>query len=68
MSNVFEEIAIRTTKAQTKEVFVDVNDLIIKLMLIEQDASSPAVKDFIKNLIKDLTEIRKKGHKQDMQD
>lgn len=56
------EVKIRTTEAQTREVFVDVNDLIIELMMDEQNASSQEVKAAIRAIIKKLTGLRKQGH------
>ena len=56
------EVKVRTTEAQTREVFVDVNDLIIELMMDEQNATSQDAKAAIRTVIKKLTELRKQGH------
>ena len=55
-------VSVRTTEAQTREVFIDVNDLIIELMKDEQNAQGEAAKREIKRLINKLLEIRKIGH------
>lgn len=62
------DIKVRTTEAATREVFVDVNDLIIELMMDEQNANSQVEKDAIRRVINKLTELRKVGHERAQRD
>lgn len=56
------EMKVRTTEATTREVFVDINDLIIDLMLEVEKATSQDAKSAIKQLINKLTKLRNEGH------
>ena len=58
------EVKVRTVEAQAKEVFMDVNDLIIDLMLEEQNCSTQEGKATIRKIIKKLTELRKAARKE----
>lgn len=61
------EVKVRTTEAQTRDIFVDVNDLIIELMMDEQNATSQEAKQAIRKVIAKLTELRKQGHERSSQ-
>lgn len=52
------EIKIRTAESATSDVYVNVNDLIIELMLEVDKASTQAEKMFIKGLINKLVKKR----------
>lgn len=62
------QIKARTTEAQTREVFVDVNDLIIDLMLEKENVSNQAAREAMQKMIDKLIEIRKLGHQRSNQD
>jgi hypothetical protein len=54
---------IRTLEVNSSEVFVDVNDLLIELMLEADRCTSEPERKAYQALIHKLTEIRNKGHK-----
>jgi hypothetical protein len=54
---------IRSIESNTTEVYVDVNDLIIELLLEVDKAQSEHEKKAYRSLISRLTEIRDKSHK-----
>jgi len=54
---------IRTIETQTTEVYVDINDLIIALLLEIDRRQSDLEKDVLRQLVTRLTEMRDKGHK-----
>lgn len=49
---------IRTSEAPTQDVFVDVNDLIIDLMMAADKADNASEREAYKKVIKKLTDIR----------
>ena len=54
---------VRTVETQTAEVYVDVNDLIIELLLEVDRCQTDPEKDVYRSLVARLTEMRDKGHK-----
>lgn len=46
-----QEVKVRTAESTTSDVYINVNDLIIELMLESEKANSQAEKDYIRNLI-----------------
>ena len=59
---------IRTLETQTSEVYVDVNDLIIELLLEVDRCESEPEKEAYRSLVTRLTEMRDKGHKRSKRD
>ena len=59
----FHEIKVRTAESTTSDVYVNVNDLIIELMLEAEKADTQAEKQCIKNLIAKLVRRRNESHK-----
>lgn len=53
---------IRTAEASTQDVFVDINDLIIDLMMEAEKTDSDAERKAYRKVIQKLTELRNKGH------
>lgn len=62
-SEGFQEVKIRTAESATSDVYINVNDLIIELMLEAEKASTQAEKQYIKELIARLVRKRNEGHK-----
>lgn len=54
---------IRTVEISSTEVYVDVNDLIIELLVELDNSSSEQEKKILRSLVNRLTDIRNKGHK-----
>jgi len=54
---------VRTLETQTSEVYVDVNDLIIELLLEVDRCQTDPEKEAYRSLVSRLTEMRDKGHK-----
>lgn len=54
---------IRTVEISSTEVYVDVNDLIIELLVELDNSSSEQEKKILRALVNRLTEIRNKGHR-----
>lgn len=54
---------IRTVEVSSTEVYVDVNDLIIELLVELDNSSSESEKKILRALVQKLTDIRNKGHK-----
>lgn len=53
---------IRTAESPTTDVFVDVNDLIIDLMMKAESATNDYERKAYKNVIQKLTDLRNKAH------
>lgn len=56
------EMKIRTAEASTQDVFVDVNDLIIDLMMAAENAPNDSERKAYKKVIQKLTELRNNAH------
>lgn len=54
---------IRTIEAQSTEVYVDVNDLLIELLLEADRCTSEPERKAIHSLVQRLTDLRNKAHK-----
>ncbi len=54
---------IRTIEVSTKEVYVDVNDLIIKLMTMREKELTDAERKPYQKILKLLEDMRVEGHK-----
>ena len=54
---------MRTSESKIKEVFVNLNDLLIDLHKQEQACSTPGGKAEIQKLIHKITALRTQGHK-----
>jgi hypothetical protein len=59
------DMKVRTAESQTSDVFININDLIIELMLQAEGASSQEKKDALKSIIRKLTSIRNSSHQKD---
>ena len=59
------DMKVRTAESQTSDVFININDLIIELMLQAESASSQEKKDALKSIIRRLTDIRNTSHTKD---
>jgi hypothetical protein len=57
------QLPIRTLEATTKEVYVDVNDLLIRLMMMREKESSESERKPYDKIIKLLENMRLEGHK-----
>ena len=62
MSDNILEVKIRAVEAPTQDVFVDVNDLIIDLMMAAEEASNDNERRAYKKVIQKLTDVRNKAH------
>ena len=56
-------LPIRTLEASTKEVYVDVNDLIMRLMVMREKELSEAERKPYDKILKLLEQMRVEGHK-----
>lgn len=54
---------IRSKEIDDKEIFINVNDLIIEIMLEVDKAASDTEKKVYRNIVTRLTEIRDRSHK-----
>ena len=57
--------SVRTVESNTTDVYVDVNDLIIDLMLEAERSSSEIERTTLKRVINKLTKMRNRSHKRD---
>ena len=53
---------IRTAEASTQDVYVDVNDLIIDLMMEAEKADNASEREAYKKIIQKLTDLRNNRH------
>jgi len=53
-------VKIRTVEATTQDVFVDVNDLIVDLMLVAENTTNEHERAAYKKVIQKLTALRNK--------
>ena len=53
---------IRTVEANTQEVYLDINDLVIWLLLEAEKSSNETERKVYKKVALKITEMRKKGH------
>ena len=65
MINDRVDMKVRTAESTTSDVFINVNDLIIELMMQIEKANSQEKKDLLKGVIRRLTEIRNTSHNKD---
>lgn len=56
------EVKIRAVEAATQDVFVDVNDLIIDLMMAAEESNNEVERRAYKKIIQKLTDVRNKAH------
>lgn len=54
---------VRSLEIQTQEVYIDVNDLIIELLLEIERCQTDSEKDAYRALVARLTDVRDKSHK-----
>jgi len=54
---------VRSIETQTSEIYVDVNDLIIELLLEVDRCQTDTEKEAYRSLVARLTDIRDKAHK-----
>jgi len=56
------DVKLRVVESTTQEVFVDVNDLIIDLMLAAEASTNETERRTYKKVIQKLTDVRGKAH------
>ena len=56
-------VKVRTAESSTSDVYININDLIIELMLEAEKAPTQAEKQYIKELVNRLVKKRNDSHK-----
>ena len=59
---VMPDTPLRTVEATTQEVYLDINDLVIWLLIEAEKTSTEAERKVYKKVALKITEMRKKGH------
>jgi hypothetical protein len=59
------EMKLRTAESATSDVFININDLIIELMLAAEKAGNAERREALKAVIRKLTDIRNSPHNRD---